>query len=32
LIDFISITNIIYVVEKGAKYDAHGTKNDNSVT
>jgi len=32
LIDFISITNNIYVVKKGVKNDAHDTKDDKSVT
>jgi len=29
--DFISITNMIYVVKKGVKNNAHDTKNDKSV-
>jgi len=30
--DFISINNMIYVVKKGVKNDAHDTKNDKSLT
>jgi len=32
LIDFISITNMIYVVKKVLSTNAHDIKNDNSVT
>jgi len=30
--DFFSITNMIYVVKKNVKNDAHDTKNDKSLT